>query len=82
MLDSENSNFWNGPALNRGVANTFLIILSIRYPSFVLMIIAKLFFAGLVVGGLFTPEILNCNIDPAGHSLPPFEHHSVTLYIT
>jgi hypothetical protein len=43
---------------------------------------AKLFFAGLVVGGLFTPETLNCNIEPVGHSLEPLEHHSVTLKVT
>jgi len=49
-----------------------------KYPSTVLMLIAKLFFAGLVVGGLFMPEILNYNIDPVGHSLEPFEHHSGT----
>ena len=48
----------------------------------VLIAIAKLFFAGLVVGGLFTPEILNCNIDPVGHSLAPLEHHSETLKVT
>lgn len=48
----------------------------------VLITIAKLFFAGLVVGGLFRPEILNCNIDPEGHSLELLEHHSWTLKVT
>jgi hypothetical protein len=48
----------------------------------VLITIAKLFFAGLVVGGLFRPEILNCNIDPVGHPLESLEHHSWTLKVT
>ncbi len=53
------------------MANTFLVIVSIRNPSIVLIKMAKLFFAGLVVGGLFTPDILNYKIDPPEHSLEP-----------